>query len=345
MNRAARVVPFSILIHLALTHACHAGHQVDFADAWNGAGIVVLGRPHASDDLPGDAERGWKRYVMDVELAVKGTLPPGPLRFIDQNVRTDASLHLREGATYLVFLATPGDLKFSNPSQEGIGTELFGISVFEVNKKNRETIEAGIAVMKTYPNLSQEDRKGFLLKNLPIENPYVHDLIVREILVARTPEAIPYFQQKLSGAIGEEDKIKQLSCLRCLGDPGVKATLIRWLNNDTFTRKADILEELIRLGDKTVVPEIRRWVNHKDEIVAAVARNVLLRYGEPDAIGLLLDMIHRSKDPAVRYNAIHYLNWGYPGGFTDEQKTAIRALVQDGDERIARVAGFIVEKW
>jgi hypothetical protein len=56
-------------------------------------------------------------------------------------------------------------------------------------------------------------------------------------------------------------------------------------------------------------------------------------------------MLNQSKAPTVRHNAIHPLNWNYSGDFTDSEKAVIRALTHDPDEAIARVAGFIVEKW
>ena len=53
-------------------------------------------------------------------------------------------------------------------------------------------------------------------------------------------------------------------------------------------------------------------------------------------------MIQRSKDPIARYNAIHHLNWtNRIEPFTDEEKVTIQALINDEQESVARVAGFI----
>jgi hypothetical protein len=101
----------------------------------------------------------------------------------------------------------------------------------------------------------------------------------------------------------------------------------------------------VRLNDTSVVPAIRKYIDAEDALLAVSARNALLRLGEPDGKSLCLDMVQRDISPTARYNAIHYLNWEFKGDFTDDEKAIIRKLVHDKDESIARVAGFIVEKW
>ena len=122
--------------------------------------------------------------------------------------------------------------------------------------------------------------------------------------------------------------------------------LIACLTDDSIKSKTDVFEEMVRLQDKTVVPELMKWINDQDDVVAVSARSALHRLGEKDTTGLLLEMIHRSKDPVARYNAIHYLNWfDRKEPFTDAEKAAIEALVNDQEESVARVAGFIIQKW
>jgi hypothetical protein len=136
-----------------------------------------------------------------------------------------------------------------------------------------------------------------------------------------------------------------LSNLRCLGDPGVKAILLSYLADNSYTQKVSIVEELVRLNDTSVVPAIRKYIDAEDALLAVSARNALLRLGEPDGKSLCLDMAQRDISPTARYNAIYYLSEEFKGDFTDTEKAIIGKLVHDKDESIARVAVFIVEKW
>lgn len=336
------------MVLLIMSVRCFAsGYYGDMGDAWRRASIVVLGRPQI---VPTPGKPSWEEkrglYAMGIQRAYKGAKPEGKIEFIDPYFHSTAGLNIQEGERLLVFIQTESDRgKEHEPATEGIGKALSGIRVFQVTDKNLTEIEAGIATVKTYETLAPQDQKAFLLQNLTVTNAYAHTLIVREILHAGIKEAIPYFQKKLSQATDEGDKLSLIGCLQSLGDPSVKATLLSWLSDDSFQRKWELIEETLRLNDKSLVPAIRKFIDAQDDIVAVTARIGLLRLGDPDGKRLLFDMIKKSNDPTARYNAIHTLNWNYSGDFTDKEKEIIRNLVKDKDPTIARVAGFIVKKW
>lgn len=346
MKRMTRVT-HALIVLLAISPACFAsGYRGDMAQAWGDVSIVVLGRLEVVRDSHQEAERGRGLYAMEIEKVYKGVIPESRIEFLDPYFRSMASLHIRHATKYLVFLQTPDDRnKCPHPAREGLGTALSSLHVFKVDDKNLEEIEAGIAVIQAYESLRPDDRKAFLLQTLTVTNAYSHSFIVRKILKAGIKEAIPYFHQRLSGTKEETEKLVFISNLRCLGEPNVKAMLLSWLADDSFQRKGEIIEEMVRLKDPLLVPAIRKYVNAKDDLVAVTARSALFRLGASDGKRLLLDMIKTSKDPTARYNAIHPLNWNYSGEFTEEEKKTIGKLVHDRDQRIARVAGYILEKW
>jgi hypothetical protein len=338
------------IVLLFMSSRCFAsGYQGDLAEAWGRASIVVLGRPqivHTVDNALENRRGVSGTYRVVVQQAYKGAKPDDKLEFIDPFCRSTAGLWIREGETYLIVLQSKDDRKkHPHPATNKLGDVLTGLRVFKVNDTNLAEIEAGIATVRTYESLTPKDRKAFLLQNLAVTNAYSHRLIVREIIKARITEAIPFFQQQLSQATTEVDKLRLISNLRCLGDPGVKATLLSWLADDSFHRKREVIDALVNLKDKSLVPTLRNYVDAKDDLVAVAARNGLLQLGDPDAKRLILDMIEKSTNPIARYNAIHQLNWGYSGDFTDNEKKTISDLVHDKDQSVARVAGFIVEKW
>lgn len=284
---------------------------------------------------------------MKVEKTYKGEAVSSPLEFIDPYNGTESALGITEGKRFLVFLQTAEDRKKLHFSEsESQGKALSGLIAFPVSDENIAAIEEAINMTRTYQDLSPDEQKAFLLKNLPVQNPYIRPMIDFEIILAGVTEAIPYYQNQLSRAIEEEEKMRYISALRILGAPGLNRILIACLTDDSIKSKTDVFEEMVRLQDKSVIPEIRKWINHKDDVVAVSARSALHRLGEKGTSGLLLEMIHRSKAPVARYNAIHHLNWfDRQEPFTDAEKAAIEALVNDDDESVARVAGFITQKW
>lgn len=279
---------------------------------------------------------------MQVEKAYKGTA--SNIEFEDPNYNSAAEVCLSGDSKYLVFIQTKED-RNKHPYGQDMNNSLTVLKAIKVDKTNVSELETGISLIEKYINLPGADKKKLLLDNLPKDNRYIHSFIIREILQTKVTEAIPYFQQKLSQTNNEEEKLSLIGNLRCLGKIDIKNTLVTWLADDSFTKKSEIINELVRFNDKSFVPEIRRYIDNRDELLAVSARIALLQLGEPDAKKLLLDMISKSKNEVVRYNAIHTLNWNYSGEFTEDEKTIISALVKDKDESIARVAGFIVAKW
>lgn len=343
MKQATRV----LISFLALPAAGFAsGYMGDMAQAWTGASIVVLGQPALVPGSQPEAEPGRGLYSMTIERAYKGAKSESRIEFLDTYFQSTASLNILDGSRYLAFIQTLDDRKRSqHPATENLGAALTGLRVLKVTDETFKEVEAGIATIRAYETLAPQDRKAFLLHNLPLGNAYSHTLIVREILHARINEALPYFQQRLSQTTNETDRLDLIANLRCLGDPSVKGMLLSWLADDSFKQKVQVIEELVRLKDTSVVPAIRSCIDAEGVLLAVAARSALLRLGDPDGKPLCLDMIQKDIAPIARYNAIHYLNWGFSGDFTDNEKAIIRNLVHDKDQSIARVAGFIVEKW
>lgn len=345
MQRTALTVIACLLPLTLLAPACFAsGYSGGLASAWSESSIVVFGRVRLAE-VTETADGPRAKYVATIEKSYKGAPAKGTVEFLDLYYRSSATLGLRDGSRYLLCIQTAADRKSHPGGITVAGPVLTGLKGFEADGAKLKEMEAAIDAYKVYAGLAAADRKKFLLDNLSSENPYIYDFIVFEVLCARVTEAIPHFRQRLAKAGTEEAKFRAESCLRCLGDPDVKKVLLGWLTDDSVPNKGMVIEELARLGDKSVTPDIRKFVDAKNERVAVNARSALLRLGEPGAVGLLLDMIAKSKDPIVRYNAIHPLNWNYSGDFTDEEKARIRELVNDKDPNIDRTAGFIVAKW
>lgn len=318
----------------------------DMASSWAGSSIVVLGRVRSVEIPEKEKAKGWGRYEVEVEKFYKGELAQDKLGFIQPFDRSEGAEVFGEGERCLIFLQTVQDRKKTGDfSDTDFGAALTLTRSFSTDRHDLAAMEEAITLVTAYRELPESGQKAFLLENLANSNSHVRSLIDREIVRIRMTEAIPYYREKLRQAADDESRRRQISTLRLLGDPGVKATLLEWLNGDSFKPKRDVLEELVALGDKSVVPEIRKWIDAKDDQVVVAARSALLRLGEADAKGLLLEMIQRSNDPIARYNAIHFLHWNNRLGFTDEEIAAIQPLVDDQDESVARVAGFIVEEW
>ncbi len=346
MHIVRRVV--SILLLLSFASRCLAsGYQGDLGDAWERSSIVVMGKVRLVFD-PNQTQQQCAKYVIHLEKVYKGTEAREEIEFLDPSFLSTASLPIVGGSKYLVFIQTRADRKRDHVSLKGpenIDFMLTGLRSFKVDDTNSKDVDAAVTLVKTFfDTKSPADRKTLLLGNLPRENAYAQGFVIREILQMRITEAIPHFRQKLAQAKDEAEKIDTVATLRCLGDD-VRETLVAWLGEKPFTRKSQVIDELIRLNDKSVVPKIREHINAKDDYLAVTARVALLRLGEPDAKTLLLDMLGKSKDPVVRYNAIHAINWNYTGDFTDREKAALRELIHDKDAGVARVASFIVAKW
>ena len=345
MQQTALIVITGLLPLTLLAPACFASGYSDGLDgAWSESSIVVLGRVRLAEETE-TANGPRAKYVVAVEKSYKGAPAEGTVEFLDLYYHGSASLYLRDGSRYLLCIQTAADREQYPGGITVAGPVLTGLKGFEAADAKLKEMEAAIDVYKAYAGLAAADRKKFLLENLALENAYIHSFVVAQVLLDRVTEAIPYFRQRLAQAKTEEEKLTLESDMRCLGAPEVKNLLLAWLADDSFTNKAMVICELSRLKDKSVIPDIRKFVDAKNERLAVGARSALLGFGEPDAVGLLLDMIAKSKDPTVRNNAIHPLNWNYSGDFTDEEKARIRKLVNDKDQDIARTAGFIVAKW
>lgn len=343
MKQAIRVLTAFLALPMV---GSASGYMGDIARAWDDASIVVMGQPSL---VPGPEEK-WEMdrglYSMRIEKAYKGAKPEDLIEFLDPFFRSSASLHIIDGSRYLVFVQTLDDRKATpHPATKKLGAVFSGLCAFRVTDATLPKIEDAIETVAKYETLGPLERKPFLLQHLSDTNDYSRSFIVREILIARIKEAIPHFQKRLSQAQSESEKLYELSSLRCLGDSSVKAILLSCLADDSFTQKVSIVEELVRLNDTSVVPAIRNHIDAEDTLLAVSARSALLRLGDPDGKSLCLDMIQKDISPTARHNAIYYLDSGFKGDFTDNEKAIIRSLVHDKDESIARVAGFIVEKW
>ena len=191
------------------------------AAAWKEASIVVLGITNEVESLDEQAKAGggtFKRYVVKVEKTFKGDSVPDRLKFFDPNYRTSGALSILERTRYLIFLQSAVDRNNHQHSEDKrLGTTLSGLCVFEVDDKNRGIIEEAITLIQTYQSLPEGRRKAFLLKNLSVANVYVRPMIDSQVLRARIKEAIPYYQKQLAGAKDEEQRLRHLSNLRCLG--------------------------------------------------------------------------------------------------------------------------------
>ena len=89
---------------------------------------------------------------------------------------------------------------------------------------------------------------------------------------------------------------------------------------------------------------IRKFVDHQDEYLAVTAKTALLQMGQRNMVPKLLETIKTSKNPTVRYNAIHYLYFGKKLVFTKKEFKILKQLSRDSDESISRVSNFILKE-
>lgn len=348
------MMQLSFLIFLLPVAVYASGYRGDVADAWGRASIVVLGVPQPLDKNgePVEFYRSEHEglYRLEVEKAFKGGEKGASLEFIDLYHRSTAALHIRPDSRYLIFLQTEHDIPNHHRrryQQLELDHELIGLRAIKVPEEAVGEVETGIEIVTSYEELQREERKNFLLDHLYKENAFAHTFVVRNILQNRIEEAIPYFQKQFSEAETESAKLHAIGRLRVLDAPGVKKILISWLYDPEFTKKARVIGQMRSMGDKSLIPEIKRFVNYEDERVAVRARTALLKLGEPGAKELLIDTILNSEDSTMRFNAVATLNWHYDGEYSDNEKDTIRSLTEDEEEeeRIARMARSIVDRW
>ncbi len=152
-------------------------------------------------------------------------------------------------------------------------------------------------------------------------------------------------QKEFAEAKDEGTRIDLIGQMHILGDPRAKDLLLACLRDPASQKRVQTINALLAFKDGSLIPAIREYIHAPDPLVAVEARAALLQLGDPEGKALLLETIGTSAHPNARYNALHYLNWNYNGAFTEAEKATIRKLASDPDENIARVAGFIIEKW
>jgi hypothetical protein len=305
--------------------ACYGELPGNLWDSWNKSSLVVLGKPVRENNVIRGAV-----YSMEVAQIYKGEFTENSITFKDMIVA--CGVPVISGKTSLVFLAY---------RQEGWGV----LNAIEADKATQPDIEEGISAVKTFNALPPDAKKPFLLEQLKKNNPLIKSSILNEVLSAKYPEAMPYFREQPASAKTDAEKLSHAGSLRSLGAPEINAQIIGWLEDPDFTAKVQAIEDLVKAHDLAALGAIKKYIDAKDERLAAEARTALLRLGEESAKGLVLQSIANGKDPVARYNSIHTLNWNYNGAFTQEEKNSIEAFTKDPDESIARVASMLVEKW
>ncbi len=330
---------------LVLSQSCPATSTSGCAaDGWRGFSVIVLGRVDRSPAPRFSGVTDAESFVIEVEKAYKGTAAHCRIAFAYAQPRYPGPVNMTPGVRYLVLLRTlQARQDEHDPPTNCISILRMG-TAYPVDDVQFKDVEAGLCTLLAYESVPRDGRKDFLIKNLGNTNKYVRVFLEGEILMAQLQEAIPYYQQRLSQATTESEKLDLIADLRCLGAQDVKETLCAWLADPAFKDKKEVIEEMNKLGDKSLVPAIREHIGATNELLAVAARGTVLQLGDPQGVALLLYMLKRSHDATVRYNAIFPL-WHYSGNFSAKEKAAIAALVHDKDPAIARVAGFMVEKW
>jgi hypothetical protein len=290
----------------------------DLEMAWAESNIVILGRPRLKNPRSSNTTPA---YSTQVEKTYKGNADA--IEFYDLRPLSKKALN----SQCLIFLQKTNSV-------------LTVLHAIPVNNSNIKELEEGINLIAKYNDLSDEDQRKILLNYLNMDHRYVQSFIIREILAKKVTDAIPYFQQKLSRSTSAEEQLDAISNLRVLGNTDNRNRLSSWLADDAF-RKTSVIREMGAFKDKSFIPEIRKYINNRDEFLAVEARAALLILGEFDAKRLLFEMIGKSKNEVVRYRAISPLLYGYQGAFTEEEETAIRALAHDQNRSIGDLANTI----
>jgi len=234
---------FAFVALLVVAQACPTTSTSGCAaDGWRGCSVIVLGRVARAPAPRFSGVTDAESFVMDVEHAYKGTAAHCRIAFA--YAQSHERVPLRPGMRYLVLLRTPQDRQDERDPPTNCMSMLRMGAAYPADDVQFKDVEAGLCTLLTYERLPQDNRKDFLVKNLGNTNKYVRIFFEREILMARLQEAIPYYQQKMSQATTEREKLDLISKLRCLDAPGVKETLRAWLADPAFRDKPAVKEAL-----------------------------------------------------------------------------------------------------
>ena len=340
-----RLLSCILFLQVLLPPAFASGYRGDLAAAWESSSVVALGTPRLIGDLSAALKAHRASYSLQIDKIYKGGAKAGEtIEFGDPYFFTTAGLPLVQGRRYLIFIQSKADReRFRQRNAEGY--DATGLQAFPADDENLKLEEIAIEYVKTYETTFFSERKKLILNNLGQNNRFLDPVVTRQVLVEKVTESIPYFRSSLTNAATANAKLRIAQILRCLGDREIREPLLSWLSDNSFTNKAEIVRELVKLGDPSLTPAIGKYTNSNDAYLAGEARIALLQLRVPGSVALLIDTLQNSQNKTARYNAIHTLHWGYTGPFSENEKIVIRSLVKDPDESVARVAGFIVEKW
>jgi hypothetical protein len=335
------------LLTLAVCLSCFAQQAwayyipPEFSEAWRRSWLVVAGNVTKLANSPPDTAF----YALSIEATYKGSFQKSQLEFLDPGYRSDASLGLGPGESYLLFVASPAEIYSTANSGTNAQSNRVRLAI-PWNKQTKPELEAAINQLENYWKFTNRGEKiPFLLSQLEKPNKNLNSFVEREILLLQVTEAIPLFRQRLNAATNEFERLHAARHLRGLDDRQIVPQFLLWLKDPDWKQKVDALIELEKMQPpESLVPLLRSLINADDPLLAVEARSALFRRGERDGKALLFEVLATSTDAVARYNAIHPLNWFYQGSFTEAEITTLKKLLNDKDETIRRVAGFIVQK-
>ncbi len=327
-----------------------------FHVAWEKAPVIVigmLGTPATMKEarIVSGGKTTWSRgptaaYPLDTYKFFRGSKPRGKRMFvIDHHYRTTASVRVIEGASYLLFLdEEPLDERAREKLGTGDNPTYRCILELPWHVETAAEIMAAIGGLRAYLRLKSRDEKvRFLLSQLAKPNRHLAHLASGQICALKVREAIPHYEGLLS-AESERTRLDAVWVLRAIGYERAGDILIGWLRDPAFKNKVDVLIELTKHMRRRAIPHVRQCAASGNERVRAQAGASLLNLGEADGKRMLFEILATAADRTARSNAMHALNWGYSGAFTDREKLVMERLRKDEDESIRRVAGFILER-
>lgn len=323
------------------------------ADAVVAGKVNLIGRLR-DDSCTACASNEYLLFSMTTEVCFKGINYCGETIYIKESAFA-FSCHgpVIDKEYYLLFLksteSTENDAAFLDDLQSiGIYPDKVYMPVLDIPWKSDSEMEVREAItsIQGYRNTTSRDERVELLLSLlqkPKPNQYLSNFIEHEVVIQHVTEAIPYYESMLNNE-SEQKKLGAISTLRILGYQKTGEVLLAWLKDPEFQNKIGIMDELIKLNDDNTIPEIRKYTESEDELIRVHAAIALLEYDESESKEVLFDVLMNGSDNIARYNAIHILNWNYSGDFSKEEEQMIVQLLNDKDESIRRVAGFIIER-
>jgi HEAT repeat protein len=173
--------------------------------------------------------------------------------------------------------------------------------------------------------------EGLLYRRLESDDETVRDetfLILGQI---RQPWAVEALKKGLAVEIGARRKHAILAMGEA-GDPGLAEYVQRFVNTQGLV--LDAIESLGKLGNPDAIPRLQKLAAHEDEIVQAFSAAALLKLGDVETAGPVLDRLATAEKELVRVTLANQLHDVHH----DLSRTVLVKMTADATPSVVRPA-------